>query len=89
MNEDCYNCGTAMFPLCEEHLCPGCCNGYDEKEDVYEKWASIAQEKLFNFNLERMKQAVEGETISIPTGLTREERREWIRDRLKEVEGNQ
>lgn len=80
MSEDCYNCGTAMFPLCEEHLCPGCCNGCDEEGN---------EDPPINFNLERMKQAVEGETISIPTGLTREERREWIRDRLKEVEGNQ
>lgn len=39
-----------------------------------------------NFNLERMKQAVEGGTISIPVGLTHEERREYIRDRLEEME---
>ena len=59
----------------------------DRLDDEQEEYLVI--DPSFNFNLERMKQAVEGETISIPTGLTREERREWIRDRLKEGEGNQ
>lgn len=32
----------------------------------------------FNFDLERMKCAVEGETIQLPSGLERYERRFWI-----------
>lgn len=42
----------------------------------------------FNFDLERMKQAVEGGTIRIPQGLSREERREWIKSNLGKTEEN-
>lgn len=42
-------------------------------------------ETPFNFDLERMKEAIgDGTAIRIPMGLSREERRTFISDRLKE-----
>ena len=35
-------------------------------------------ESHFNFDLERMKKALEGPTITLPRGLTREERHWYI-----------
>lgn len=35
-------------------------------------------EPHFNFDLERMKKALEGPTLTLPHGLTREERRWYI-----------
>lgn len=40
----------------------------------------------FNFDLERMKKAVEGPTISFPRGLTGAQRREFLRNRLAEID---
>ncbi|QGK90062.1 hypothetical protein [Pseudomonas phage vB_PA32_GUMS] len=49
----------------------------------------------FNFDLDRMKKAINSGTITLPTvpsGLTREEKRAFIRkyikDKLKEVDDN-
>lgn len=36
----------------------------------------------FNFDLDRMKKAVEGPTIQFPLGLSREERRKFILDNI-------
>lgn len=38
-----------------------------------------------NFDLERMKKAVEGPFIRLPSGLTREQRRTWVKEKLKEL----
>ncbi len=38
------------------------------------------QKAEINFDLGRMRVAVAGGTIRIPSGLTREERRKWIRE---------
>lgn len=49
----------------------------------------------FNFDLDRMKKAIDSGTIALPSisGLTREERRKLIRkhisDKLKEVDTNE
>lgn len=40
----------------------------------------------FNFDLERMKRAVESPTIRIPEGLTREEKRKYILEKIHEIE---
>lgn len=40
----------------------------------------------FNFDLDKMKAALEGPTISFPRGLTGEQRREFIRKRLEEID---
>ena len=38
-----------------------------------------------NFDLERMKKAIEGPFIQLPAGLTREQRRAWVKEKLKEL----
>lgn len=38
----------------------------------------------FNFDLPRMMAAVDSGVISFPPGLSRQERREWVRKALKE-----
>ncbi|CAI8999170.1 hypothetical protein EMIT0196MI5_90158 [Pseudomonas sp. IT-196MI5] len=40
----------------------------------------------FNFDLQRMTAALEGGTISFPRGQTHEERIEWIREKLREID---
>lgn len=40
----------------------------------------------FNFDLDKMKAAVDSETISLPPGLTGEERRAFIKKRLAEID---
>lgn len=40
----------------------------------------------FNFDLDKMKEALESGVISFPRGLTGEERREFIRKRLEELD---
>lgn len=39
----------------------------------------------FNFDLERMKKAVEGPSIELPKGLSREELRECLKKRVEEI----
>lgn len=34
----------------------------------------------FNFDYERMKEAVESESREMPSGLTREQKRQWLID---------
>ena len=42
-----------------------------------------------NFDLERMKTALEGPSLTIPRGLTREERRWYVRNvRIADKEGS-
>lgn len=43
-------------------------------------------EYTFNFDLEKMKEAMSSPTISFPPGLTGEQRRAFIRKRLKEID---
>lgn len=38
----------------------------------------------FNFDLPRMMAAVDSGVISFPPGLSRQERREWVKKALKE-----
>lgn len=40
----------------------------------------------FNFDLDKMTEALNSGTISFPPGLTGEERREFIRKRLAEID---
>lgn len=40
--------------------------------------AKAGAESNFNFDLDRMRTAVGGGSIRIPSGLNREERRRWI-----------
>lgn len=57
--------------------------------EIYENAAQRPDEDLdppFNFDLERMKRAVEGPTISFPRGLTGAQRREFLRKRLAEID---
>jgi hypothetical protein len=48
--------------------------------------ANTDAEYTFNFDLEKMKEAMSGPTISFPPGLTGEQRRAFIRMRLKEID---
>lgn len=43
----------------------------------------------FNFDLERMKASLESGTISFPRGLTGEERRAFLRERLAEIDAQE
>lgn len=47
------------------------------------------QDPPFNFNLERMQAALNSGTISFPRGLTGEERREFIRKRLEDIDAQE
>lgn len=38
------------------------------------------QKTEINFHLDRMKAAVSGGSIRLPSGMTREDRRKWIRE---------
>lgn len=40
----------------------------------------------FNFDLDKMKASIDSGVISFPIGLTGEERRAYIRSRLKEID---
>lgn len=40
----------------------------------------------FNFDLERMKIAVESPTIQLPKGLSREDLRKYLKERVEELE---
>lgn len=46
-------------------------------------------EAQFNFDLDQMKAALESGVISFPRGLTGEERREFIRKRLEEIDAQE
>jgi len=43
----------------------------------------------FNFDLDKMKEALESGTISFPRRLTGEERQEFIRKRLAEIDAQE
>lgn len=43
-------------------------------------------ECTFNFDLEEMEKALNSGTISFPRGLTGEQRRAFIRERLKQID---
>ena len=43
-------------------------------------------ECTFNFDLEKMEEALNSGTISFPRGLTGEQRRAFIRERLREID---
>ncbi|MNQ26051.1 hypothetical protein D3C85_392770 [compost metagenome] len=67
----------------------------EERKKIFEailKESTESQQEHFNFNLERMKAAVEGPTIQLPSGLSREERRKFIMERIpdrdKSIEAN-
>lgn len=47
------------------------------------------EEPQFNFDLEQMTKAINSGTISLPRGLTGEERREFIRKRLEEIDAQE
>lgn len=38
-----------------------------------------------NFDLERMKEAIASPRIQLPEGLSRAQRRDWVREKLKEL----
>lgn len=44
-----------------------------------------AEEPVFNFDLERMKAAIESGVVSFPRGLSPKERKEWIRKHLSSL----
>lgn len=46
--------------------------------------AGNSQATTFNFDLPRMMDAVDSGVISFPPGLSRQERREWVKKALKE-----
>lgn len=46
------------------------------------------EECQFNFDLDRMKKAVEGPSIELPKGLSREELKEYLKKRAKEVKND-
>lgn len=46
------------------------------------------EECQFNFDLERMKKAVEGPSIELPKGLNREELREYLKKRAEEIKND-
>jgi hypothetical protein len=41
-------------------------------------------EPQINFDLERMKTSIESGTISLPRGMTHQQRRQFVRDHLKD-----
>lgn len=41
-----------------------------------------------NFDLERMKASLASGTITMPPGMSHEERREWLRKRLEELDAS-
>lgn len=41
-----------------------------------------------NFDLERMKASLASGTITMPMGMSHEERREWLRTRLEELDAS-
>lgn len=47
------------------------------------------KDNQFNFDLERMKQAVAGPSIRIPMGLSREERRAYISEALDIIDAKE
>lgn len=58
-----------------------------EKQSASSTHNEVDLDPPFNFDLEKMRAAVESPTISFPPGLTGEQRREFIRERLAEIEG--
>lgn len=41
-----------------------------------------------NFDLERMKASLASGTITLPRGMSHEERREWLTKRLEEIDAS-
>lgn len=60
------------------------CNGVDSmmKKILFTPLNESLQ-PVFNFDLEKIQESIESGVISFPRGLTGEERREWIRNRLE------
>lgn len=38
------------------------------------------KEETFNFDLKRMEECLKGPSYTMPEGLTREQRRQWVND---------
>lgn len=49
----------------------------EKNRDIYEAWMKEMDEE-FNFDLERMKKAISGPSLTIPHNLTREQMRWYI-----------
>lgn len=56
---------------------------------LYDNHLEVNMEPQFNFDLEQMQAALNSGTISFPRGLTGDERREFIRKRLEEIDAQE